>query len=185
MKFSNIAIVSLFLSCNSFAVDGSQFQYIELSKVIVSSEDGDSHGFGVEGKYEVQEYLYLNGAYQNCDDKWSDTERLMLGVGAKYDVNEYFIPFSQLDYIKIESEAKDYDFKFDNNQYRLGVGIAGAYKQFLYKVGVNRYFVEGGGDETVKFVEASFMFGKSFSVLAKTELSDNGDIYSMGARYHF
>ena len=192
MKFSNIAILCLFFTCNSFAADGRLFQYIELSKVINTMEEGDdTHGFKVAGKYEVIDYLYLNGSYSNLDNDFLETKEFAVGIGAKYDVNNYFIPFAQVDYLKYKVELESFNYKDTITVYRYGVGLAGAYNNFLYKLGVNRYAStdSNGYYTTREFVETSYIFGKSFSVLAKVEFNydddDNEKLYTMGARYHF
>jgi len=189
MKYSKIALACLFFTCNSFAADNTQFQYIEITKILVSLDDysDDMDGFGIEGKLALGDYSYINAAYQTYEDDFNHHERFMLGAGVKYEVNEYLIPFSQLDYMKLNAEAKGWEWKWDGKQYRLGAGVAGSYANVHYKVGLNRYFSDDSesNDFSVQFVDISYQFSDAFSVVARAEIESNTDMYSLGGRYNF
>jgi outer membrane autotransporter protein len=188
MKFKLIPLVPLFF-LNSYTVSAAdQFQYTELTKLNISPDEGRNlSGFGLEGKIKLSKNVYLNGAYQQYSNSESESNRGFIGLGYKYHLNNYLIPFSQLDYVNVDSKIIKENLSFSMKQYGFGVGIVGSVNNFQYKIGLSRYFIEESEveDQTVKYLEAFYTATSSISIGGKAELTDDGDIYSLGIRYQF
>lgn len=175
MKYSKIALACLFFTYNTFAADSTQFQYVEASISTLTNISSNA-GFGVEGKFELVDHLYLNGAYEGYSFSDGTVDFFTLGTGVKNDINEHMIPFAQLDYINYIGDG--------NDAYQLSAGVAGSYDPIHYKVGLTHYFIDSD-DENIVFIDVSYKFKNSFSVIAKAEIWSEGEIYSLGGRYSF
>jgi len=188
MKFKIIPLTSLFLLNHITVSAADQFQYVELTIVNVSIDEGsDSAGLGVEGKLKISDNFYANAAYQKLSNSDTENDRGFIGLGMKYEVNKYLVPFSQIDYVNINGKFKTSSDSLSLKQYRIGVGVAGSVSDIQYKLGLSRYFIEGNEvkDETIEFLEAFYSINNSFSVGGKAELADGGNIYGVGIRYRF
>ena len=187
MKFIVFMLTSILFTNSVFSEEMNQFKYLELSKVKVSvdNDNGSFDGYGVEGKLDLGGSIYLNGSFQKYGNSVVDVSRRIIGIGAKYRVNDLFVPFGQIDSVSIKSES--YGLAFVSKQLRSGVGVSGELKNLQYKIGVSRYFIEGSDidDETVRFVDLTTPINSKFAIGLRVESAADGEIYSLAGRYHY
>jgi len=183
---TTIVLAVLFLN-SAFSNESSHWNYLEVSRIILQSDTSGENpeGFGIDSKYTLNEMVYLTAAYQQYGTSSNDIDRILVGFGAKYTVNENVTPFAQFTYVDIESSTSSLSVGI--NYWIIGLGVAGEFEKISYKAGLNRYVESSlnAADDTGFFIEAYYSINNEFSAGLEVESIDNKELYNIAIRYHF
>ena len=186
MKFNYLPLVSLLLTGSAFANEHKQFNYVELSAGFVSDYDyGHLYGHGVAGQYSMLENLYLAGAFEYWTEEDFDYYISDIGIGTKFEIVQYVIPFVQANFRYGHTEDNRWDESYHGKSYILNYGVAGNISRVHYKLGINRYFYEHWSqNDNYEFAEVFVSITDWLSVGAKLENAPDETI-QVGVRYNF
>ena len=167
--------------------EADHWNYVGLSRVQIDFDNSneDAKGFGLDAIHAISESFVLSGKYQQYSISAADVDRLLVGIGGKYNTGINLTPYAQLNYVYTESTsgALNASIKY----WLANVGVSGGTHNFTYKVGLSRYqgISEGLDDESGYFAELFYSFNNSISAGLEFESVDDDVLYNFTARYHF
>lgn len=184
-----IPAITLLIACSNqvVATENNQDNYLEISRVVLTSDEmsDDFKGFGIESKYSINTNMYLNTTYQNYGVSDTDIDRIKVGVGGEYAVNEYVSPLGQLDYVYVDSKSNNFSAVI--KYWIIGIGISGSIDNLTYKAGISRYQAISAEIEsdTGHFAEVFYSFSNNLSAGFKVESADESDMRHISVRYNY
>jgi len=179
-----LVMFSSLTSMPAFSATINHFRYLDVAyfETDVNSPD-EPDGLELKVSYDIGDYVYLSGTYQDWNYSFTDITRWLAALGGKYQINEQFIPYAQVEYVEFRGGALN-----SSISYRIySMGFAGTISDFGYKAALTRYNSSDFPDENGYYAELFYSLNKNISLGLKTEHANNdgGDVRSLTFRYHY
>lgn len=186
MLRSSLLIILLALTANAsaeFDYNFFEFTYadIEFDDINV---DGDALGIG--GSYELNEDIYVFGAYQDADLDFSvDVTSFGIGVGYHTPLSGVVDLVANVSYQWVEVDVPGFGDE-DEDGFGLGVGVRfAATSEVELNAGIGYVDLGDGGDDTTLSVGALYNFTDAFTAGIGGNFGDDVSSIALIGRLYF
>jgi hypothetical protein len=165
--------------------DTPSFDFIEAGYLNPFRTD-DLDGYELNGSFELNESFYLNTRYLSEGDKSViDTDSYFFGVGYKRKLSNSSVWFTQINYVKVNSEINlpEFDRYSTNNGYQLSLGVKTNISEQWELSAVN--FLDIDSRASVIELGALYHFTKNAGLYLKVDSEFEQSTFATGLRISF
>ena len=175
------ALLASTTSLTALAANSPDWKFVEAGYTKMDIDDNESFepdGFTVNGKYLLNNNIYLNGEYSSFEEGGFDFDMLTLGAGYRLPVNATTDAYFGVNFERIDNNVDD------ETGYSVNAGLRSMITEQVELNGEVGYFDIDDSEVTFK-VGANYYITPQWAVGASYEVIDDLDIMQVTARFSF
>ncbi len=172
---------ALAITVSGVAAASPDWQYVEAGYTPMDFDGNESFepdGLAIEGKYALNQNVYLNGEYRFFEEGNFDFNMLTVGGGYRMPVNSTTDAYFGANLERVDSDG------YDDTGYSVSAGLRSMITEQVELMGEIGYYDVDEGDATFKF-GGNYYITPHWAVGASYEVIDEIDIMQVTARYAF